>query len=198
MVEAEQRQHSRIGTLEAEWRPGAVTQEALLQNLCGTSPSPFVEIADYDSGTTQFRFGQNFVPDQHLDLLAAFHVARTEVHVEYIHFQVIADINHAVKHAALLTPRSCDVMCMRLQDGEARQHHVAVTAAMEGSRLSESHVEAGKRCRNLICLVELASASRRIDDLLQAEDIHVEFRDNANHAFRRNGAVDAATLMRVI
>ena len=69
---------------------------------------------------------------------------------------------------------------------------------MQGPRLSKRDVQLGKCFRDLVCLVKLARASRSIHDLLQAQNIHIEFLDHANHALRRNRSMNAATLVRVV
>jgi hypothetical protein len=164
----------------------------------GRQPArPFVEIARDDAFTGKARVFENVRVEQFMNLPPPLEKRRSEMDVEKLQVFVSAERDLRQQAAARLAFVDTDVEILRMPHRQTREHRVAVEPAFDLPIFAEEIIHfqlVGDKFGLMVTLVRIFMTQ----NLLQGDDVGVDFLQNLGDALGRKTPVDADAFVNVI
>src|SRR5438270_1319136 len=197
MVQMHDGQHARICPFAVEVQLDIDAFKRLLQRAREQTVRPLIKVANYQSSMLQVRRKQHVTAHQQPRLLAPFDIAGPQMNVENVDNLARCDLYIAADTAALLTPRSSQVIDGNFLHRKPAEQHVAVCRAAQLARLTDAELIAYS-VRQILRLILLLTTAAETYHLLQRDHVRIELAQYLRHARGADPAIHATALMRVV
>src|SRR5581483_10456359 len=182
MIQMQKRKQARICAGATEITTRIRTVEPLSKEAGSKTPAPLVEITKNDPRARQLFTSQDFPSQELPGLLPALEKRRAHVHVKNVQHR-LAQPQVCTQATSPLTSRCRNVAVFECVDRKPRQHNIAVGPALVSAVLTHRR-GISEFLGKVTCLVAFPPASLSADDLLQRDEIGVQFAQDINNALR--------------
>src|SRR5215813_3774664 len=164
----------------------------------GQTASPFIEVADDNTGAATFLTIEHPLAQELASLMATLDKTGAEVHVEEMQNGAVRKEKIAAQAAAAFATAPADVVVAAELDGKSRERHVAVNTAAQRAIFPQAALIAGKFGVDAPRLIPLWLAVLRVENLLQRDDVGVKLGKHGGDAVRVDATIEAAAFVYVV
>jgi hypothetical protein len=197
VIEVEQRQDAGISARTPRASLNVHTLKLGVKQACGKTPCPFVEVSQYDPGSSELAVVQNIRGQQHSGLLTSFEICSPQVYVKDMQ-QCTARQLQVYANATAPFPAVCaDVVVAGGAQGISAEYQVPVSATIQPA--GHSHIRPHSHWTGyksgLIFLRIMAAGTY---NLLQRDDVGVDLLQYLHNALGAYPAVHTAALVDIV